>query len=298
MISCKNYDKLRYAIIGFPWDVGSSLGRPGSRYAPKMIRESLTWLTNRIKNDSVYDLESNRVIDLSKIVIEDFGDIEITSHDTLKTFENAYNFVKKILRKGFKPIVLGGDHSVSYPCIKALDSVIDNDLVIIQFDAHLDLLDESPNQGRFSHSSQIRRALELEKVKKVIQIGVRGYNYPHHYNDIKKYQIHQITPHQIRKNGIEDTVERITDFIKSKEHVYTTVDIDVLDPSVAPGSGANEPGGLTFWELNDILKRLAPITDSLDVTEVNPLFDPQQTTTSIAAKLIFDFIIYASFPPF
>ena len=78
------------------------------------------------------------------------------------------------------------------------------------------------------------------------------------------------------------------------EHIYTTIDIDVLDPSFAPGCGANEPGGLASWELFEMIKKLAPLTNSLDIVEVNPLFDPQKITASIAARLIFDFIIYSS----
>jgi len=286
----------KYAIIGFPWDMGASLGRPGARYAPKAIRESLRWILNRLRDNKVFDVESNRVVDLSHVVIKDVGDVEIFAHDTLKTFDAAYMLIKNLIAEGFNPVIIGGDHSISYPCIRALHDSVEGTVGIIQFDAHLDLVDESPYQGRFSHSSEIRRALELEKVRKVIQVGVRGYNYPFHYDDVKKFNIRQFSPYDIRKLGISIVFEKILEELSEVDYTYTTLDIDVLDPSFAPGCGANEPGGLTIWDLIEILKKLAPYTHAFDIVEVNPLFDTSGITSSIAAKLLFDYIIYHSNP--
>jgi len=286
----------KYAIIGFPWDMGASLGRPGARYAPKAIRESLRWILNRLRDNKVFDVESNRVVDLSHVVIKDVGDVEIFAHDTLKTFDAAYMLIKNLIAEGFNPVIIGGDHSISYPCIRALHDSVEETVGIIQFDAHLDLVDESPYQGRFSHSSEIRRALELERVKKVIQVGVRGYNYPFHYDDVKKFNIRQFSPYDIRKLGISIVFEKILEELSEVDYTYTTLDIDVLDPSFAPGCGANEPGGLTIWDLIEILKKLAPYTHAFDIVEVNPLFDTSGITSSIAAKLLFDYIIYHSNP--
>ncbi len=276
--------------------MGASLGRPGARYAPKAIRESLRWILNRLRDNKVFDVESNRVVDLSHVVIKDVGDVEIFAHDTLKTFDAAYMLIKNLIAEGFNPVIIGGDHSISYPCIRALHDSVEGTVGIIQFDAHLDLVDESPYQGRFSHSSEIRRALELERVKKVIQIGVRGYNYPFHYDDVKKFNIRQFNPYDIRKLGISVVFEKILEELSEVDYTYTTLDIDVLDPSFAPGCGANEPGGLTIWDLIEILKKLAPYTHAFDIVEVNPLFDTSGITSSIAAKLLFDYIIYHSNP--
>jgi len=282
----------KYVIIGFPWDVGASLGRPGARYAPKAIRDSLRWILNRIRDNRIYDVESNRVIDFSQVVIKDIGDIEIFAHDTFKTFNTAYMLIKNLITEGFTPVIIGGDHSISYPCIKALHDSVEGAIGIIQFDAHLDLVDETPHQGRFSHSSEIRRALELERVKRVIQIGVRGYNYPFHYDDVKKFNIRQFSPYDIQKLGILTVLEKILEELSDIDYVYITLDIDVLDPSFAPGCGANEPGGLAIWDLIEVLKKLAPYSHAFDVVEVNPLFDIGGITSSIAAKLLFDYIIY------
>ncbi|RLG84814.1 MAG: arginase family protein [Thermoprotei archaeon] len=286
----------RFALIGFPWDMGASLGRPGARYAPKSVRDALKWFFNRVKDGKVFDVETGRLADLTRVVVEDVGDVEVFAHDTLKTFDAAYRVVKNVIDRGFKPIVIGGDHSVTYPCVKALHDSAAGKLGIVQFDAHLDLVDETPHQGRYSHSSEIRRALELERVEKVVQIGVRGYNYPFHYHDVKNFNIVQLTPGDIHRLGTSSAVETVLRELEGVSHVYITVDIDVLDPAFAPGCGANEPGGLTPWELMEILKRLAPYADAFDVVEVNPLFDPNGVTASIAAKLVFDFIVYSSNP--
>jgi formiminoglutamase/agmatinase len=282
----------KYAIIGFPWDMGASLGRPGARYAPKAIRDSLKWILNRVKDNKVFDIESNRVVDLSQVIIKDVGDIEIFAHDTFKTFNTAYMSIKNLIIEGFNPVIIGGDHSISYPCIKALHDSVEGTIGIVQFDAHLDLVDETPFQGKFSHSSEIRRALELERVKRVIQIGVRGYNYPFHYDDVRKFNIMQFSSYDVRKLGASIISEKVLKELNNIDYMYITLDIDVLDPSFAPGCGANEPGGLTIWDLIEILKKLAPYSHAFDIVEVNPLFDTGGITSSIAAKLLFDYIIY------
>ena len=128
----------KYAIIGFPWDMGASLGRPGARYAPKAIRDSLKWILNRIKNGKVFDVESSRVVDLSQITIRDIGDVEIFAHDVLKTFNTAYKLIKDLVNNHFRPIIMGGDHSITYPCVRALHDSVEGSIGIVQFDAHLD----------------------------------------------------------------------------------------------------------------------------------------------------------------
>ncbi|MDT7889393.1 MAG: agmatinase family protein [Desulfurococcales archaeon] len=284
----------RYAVIGFPWDFGASLGRPGSRYAPKAIREALGWFLRRIVDGKIFAVEEGEVIDLSEVHIEDMGDLEIYAHDVLRTFDNAYNVIKGYLLKGYTPMVLGGDHSITYPSVKALHDSVEDYIGIIQFDAHLDLVDENPYQGRYSHSSGIRRALELERVKRLVQIGVRGYNYPFHYSDVRRYDIMQITPSVIHVRGLREIVNSVLRNLDGIGSIYITIDIDVLDPSFAPGSGANEPGGLAPWELLAFIREFAPCSKGIDIVEVNPPYDISNITSTIAARIAFDYIIYRS----
>lgn len=280
----------KFGIVGFPWDGGASLGRPGSRYAPKDIREVAQWLYNRIEDNKIYNVEKRKVIDLAESPIEDFGDIDIVAYSTEATFKNAEEKVAGLLEDGVFPFILGGDHSISYAPLKALHDSCEGNVAIIQFDAHLDLVDESPVQGKFSQSSQIRRALELERIKpeNIIQIGVRSYNYPWYGEYLKDSGIKQITAREVHNMTPEAVIQEALKACEGAEKIYLTFDIDCLDPAFAPGSGANEAGGLTPNQCFTILDGLYPHIHAMDIAEVNPLYDHQGVTTSIAARILFD----------
>ena len=279
-----------FGIIGFPWDGGASLGRPGARYAPKAIRENAQWLINRIQDGKVYNVEKRELIDLNESKIIDYGDIDIVAYSTEATFANAEKRIGEVLDKGDFPFILGGDHSISYPGIKALHDRTEGKVGIIQFDSHLDLVDDSPVQGKFSQSSQIRRALELPRVapENIVQIGVRSYNYPWYGQYLQETGIVQITAREVHAMSAEEVVRIALEACKNVDRIYLTFDIDVLDPAFAPGSGANEPGGLTSAQCFAILDGLYPHIHAMDIAEVNPLYDPQQITSSMAARLLFD----------
>ncbi len=149
-----------FGIVGFPWDGGASLGRPGARFAPQGIRDAYKWFENRIEDNQVYDVDKRKLYTLRENSIIDYGDIDIVAYSTEKTFANAKNKATEMLTNDVFPFVLGGDHSISYPIIEALHDNTKGKIGIIQFDAHLDLVDDSPVQGKFSQSSQMRRAIE------------------------------------------------------------------------------------------------------------------------------------------
>lgn len=266
------------------------MGRPGARYAPKAIREAAQWLRNRIKDDKVYNVEKRKLIDFAGRQIIDYGDIDIAAYSTEITFQNAEKKIKQMLDESVFPFILGGDHSISYPGIKALHDSAEGKIGIIQFDAHLDLVDDSPVQGRFSQSSQMRRALELPRVKpeNIVQIGVRSYNYPWYNDYLKETGIVQITAREVHQMTSEQVIARALEACKDVEKIYLTFDIDVLDPAFAPGSGANEPGGLTPVQCFAILDGLYPHIHAMDIAEVNPLYDHQDITSSMAARVLFD----------
>jgi formiminoglutamase/agmatinase len=284
----------QYGILGIPWDGGASLGRPGARYGPGKVREALSWIVNRIQDQRLASIEKQTIINLNEVCIRDFGDVDIVYHDYEETFSNITSIAREILGQGFIPLVIGGDHSISFPLIRALQSHIEGNIGIIQFDAHLDLLDQSVRQGRFSHSSEIRRAIELERVSagNLVQIGVRGFNYPDNWEFIRSNNIKQFTPQLIRNSRLDEIVEHSIEIAsKGAEKIYMTVDIDVLDPAYAPGCGANEPGGLTVAEVESLLDKFSPHVDFLDIVEVNPIFDINDMTAAVAAKLLVDFIV-------
>ncbi|WP_274364767.1 agmatinase family protein [Paenibacillus thermotolerans] len=279
-----------FGIVGFPWDGGASLGRPGARYAPQAIRENAKWLQNRIQGGKVYNVETRELIDFNESKMIDYGDIDIVAYSTEATFANAEKKIGDLLDQGVFPFILGGDHSISYPGIKALHDRTKGNVAVIQFDTHLDLVDDSPVQGKFSQSSQMRRALELPRIRPehIIQLGVRSYNYPWYAEYLKENGIVQISAREIHRTSADVIVERVLEACKDADAIYLTFDIDVLEPAYAPGSGANEPGGLTPVQCFDILDQLYTKIDAMDIAEVNPLFDHQDITSSIGARILFD----------
>lgn len=280
-----------FGILGFPWDGGASLGRPGARFAPQNIRDAYKWFENRIENNQVYDVDKRELYTLDKECIKDYGDIDIAAYSTEKTFENARNETLKMLEGNVFPFVLGGDHSISYPIIEALHEHVEGKIGIIQFDAHLDLVDDSPIQGRYSQSSQMRRAIELERIspEHVVQIGVRSFNYPWYEKYLKDIGVIQYTAREVHgRNPKQIVKEIIEEKLKDVDYIYLTFDMDVLEPGYAPGTGANEPGGLSVVQAFSMLENLYEKVDVFDIAEVNPLYDVREITASIAAKIMFE----------
>lgn len=285
--------KNKFGLLGLAYDTSASLGWPGARYAPNNIRESLKWILNRIRDNKIYDVESGKIIDMTQIDFKDFGDVVISRYDHEKSIMELKECIDEVFRLDYLPILLGGDHSVTWPGILSLHDNSQGRIGIIQLDAHLDLVDESVIQGRYSGSSEIRRALELERIwgENIVQVGIRGYNYAEHYHFIKGNNITVITSKEFFDEGPEIIAEKAIQLArKGTQHIYLTIDIDVLDSAFAPGSGANEPGGITSHQLFTFVKKVAPYIDVIDIVEVNPLTDYRGMTSTVASKLVFDFI--------
>ncbi len=285
----------KYGILGVPWDEDASHGRPGSRFAPEVIRRNAQWIFDRIEENQILDLEDFRLIDLKDIEVKDFGNTLICSYDHFETKKRVREQVRSFHENGYVPVLLGGDCSITYPQIEALCEVYGNDIGIVHFDGHLDLLDSTPIQGKFSHSSSIRRAIDTLGVdpKKIVQIGCRCYNYPSYYKYILEQGITEISPREMYRDGIDAVAKKTLDIAwNGTKAVLVTIDIDVLEGIYAPGSGANEPGGMTSYELQEMMKILAPHTASFNVTEVNPAYDVNDFSSIAGAKLFFDFIMH------
>lgn len=286
-------NKKHFGILGFPWDGGASLGRPGARYAPKEVREAFGWFKGRIQDEKVYHVESRKNYNVNAEEIVDYGDIDITAYDEQQTLLNAYEATKAILDKGGFPFVIGGDHSISYPPIKALHDTCEGEVGIIHFDAHLDLVDENHLQGRYSQSSEIRRALELERVnpEHIVQIGVRGFNYPWYNDYLKETGINQYTSYDVHAGDPLTIARETMELLQDCEKIYLTFDIDVMDPAFVPGTGADEPFGLYPFQCMVMLNEMYDKVDAFDIAEVNPTFDTHGITTAVAARIMFECFI-------
>jgi agmatinase len=283
-----------FDLWGVPFDGASTLGWPGSRYAPDRVRRALAWLTMRGEEGRIYCSDTGRLLALPETLLLDRGDADVVPHDLAASLDACSAAVASTMLEGRVPIVIGGDDSLLYACVRAFHDGHQGSLGILHFDAHLDLLDESRRQGRYSQSSGMRRALELPRVsaRHSIQVGVRSFNFPASFRFIEQAGLAQLPAAEFHRLGTEEAVERIARRLDGCDHVFWAFDIDVIDPSAAPGAGAHEPGGLTSRQALDCARLLAPRCGGFSIVEVNPLLDQRDMTSTLAANLAFDFAVF------
>jgi formiminoglutamase/agmatinase len=249
---------------------------------------------NRIQGGSIYEVDTRRTVSLQDVGLWDYGDVFVTAHEHLATIERSRDAVLGVLRDGGLPVVIGGDHAISHPVIQAFHEHFDGPLGIIHFDAHPDLVDESPRQGRWSHSSPIRRALELERFSpaSIVQIGLRGFSYPEVHEFAQAQGILQFTAADTRALGVAAVAEKARAVAGADgARVLMTIDMDVLDPAFAPGVGAPDAGGLTSAEMVQFVRELTPAVDAMDINEINPLVDHFDVTSLLAAHLVMTAVV-------
>lgn len=229
------------AVLGAPYDFGCQF-RPGARFGPRSIREASTLFS--FGHAGAYDHEDDvTYLPAETTRIVDIGDADIIHTDTINSHKNIEAAVRKILESGAIPVVLGGDHSVNIPCVNAFDR--ENPIHIVQFDAHLDFVDER-HGVRFGHGNPMRRAAEQDHVAGLTQIGIRNVSSTakEGYDDARSMGSDVMSVRQFRKLGVDGVLERIP----SGARYYVTIDIDGFDPSIAPGTGTPSHGGFTYYE--------------------------------------------------
>jgi formiminoglutamase/agmatinase len=284
------------AFIGVPFDGAATLGWPGARYAPAEVRRHLGWMAMRVQDGEIYWIDEDRLVPFSAGQLVDAGDAAVVPQDLLATLEAVRAKTCAERQLGRIPAVVGGDDSILFPAVAGFHDAVDGQVAIVHFDAHLDLLDESPAQGRFSQSSGMRRALELPRVtpRRSVQVGTRNFNFPSSKRFIDAVGLTELPATAVLRHGIDWTLERIRAAIAGADHVFVSVDMDVLDPAHAPGVGWHEPGGLTSRQLLDLVVALAPAAAGFALNEVNPLTDARTQTSLLAANLVFQFAVAAA----
>lgn len=295
-------NQLKFGILGLNYDTEAGRGWPGARYAPDSIRRAMAGIMNRMEEGHLFDVCNNYLVDFNKIEIKDFGNVDnIARYEHERSLKEMAEEIGKIMTSGYTPILLGGDHSVTNAGFKAIHDQKPGKIGIIDLDAHLDLKFDSVAQGRFSGSSEIRRAIEMERIdaKNVVEIGPRGFNYPEHYNYIKDSGMTIFTPREVFEQGAKEIARKALEIAcNGTEYIYLTVDIDALDMAYAIGSGGQEPAGLNHFQMSDLIRAFAPYVDAIDFVEVNPMTDHRELTSHVAANLILDYIssvYYAKF---
>lgn len=283
-------------IIGVPFDGGATLGWPGARYAPERVRANLDWMRMRVQDDTIWSADEDRFLPFTDSTLVDGGDVQVVAHDLIETTHRLSDAVSSVVRAGRKPVVLGGEDSLLFPAVRGLHDAVDGTVALIHFDAHLDLMDENETQGRFSHSSGVRRCadqLTRFETARSVQVGVRNFNFPSSRRFADEAGITQVTAATFHRIGVSEAVERVRAAVKGANHVFLSFDIDAIDPAHAPGAGAHEPGGLTSRQAIDCVSALAPLVDGFAVTEVNPMTDHKDLTSTLAAYLIFNFAVFS-----
>ncbi len=295
MLPARVEPKIKFGYLGVPYDAATSIGNPGARFGPAALREQFrALLAKRVVDGQVVDMDRGEMVDLSDVEVADFGDVALSFYDQHKAIDQVTAATRAIIDAGYIPLVVGGDHGVTYPAFRALHDATRGNLGLIQLDAHCDMLDFSEKQGAISGSSGMARSLELGRLlgKNMVQVGLRGYATSQQWGVGVKYGVRRILAPEFEEMGAMEAAKQSLAWARAgTEKIYLTVDIDALNPGEAPGTGWAEPGGLTVQQLIDFTRYLAPHVDALDLAELNPLFDSaSKQTTVMCARLLFDFV--------
>ncbi len=268
---------------GVPYDMEGS--RFASAPAPWTIREQSLWFRRYLSH---YDVDFGGDLFAGRDVrIVDCGEVTMQPGQYLENMRRTTEVVRAILRRGAIPIILGGDHAVPIPVLRAYEDF--GPIFVVQIDAHLDWRDEV-NGVREGLSSPMRRASEMSWVCGIAQIGLRGVGSgrQQEFDDARAYGSILITAREVHERGVMAALGRIP----VAERYYVTFDADGLDPAIAPGVNAPTPGGLTYYQAFDLLRGLAERGRivGFDFVEVAPARDPVGITSLHAARLILNLI--------
>jgi len=270
------------AIVGAPFD-DMVTHRPGTRFGPRAIREAQ--YTSGALNSLQLDVRP-----FDELVVVDAGDANIVPAYWERAHAMIYRKVREVAATGAIPIVLGGDHSITWPSASAVAEVRrPGSIGVLHFDAHADTAPDSYGQLA-SHGTPMRRLIESGAVsgRNFVQVGLRGYWPPPDVLDWMREQglrWHLMT--EIEEHGAEAVIDRaIEEALDGPDAIYISVDIDVVDPGAAPGTGTPEPGGMLPRELLRAIRRIVGRVEiaGMDIVEVSPPYDWAESTAAIANR--------------
>lgn len=252
----------RPTLLAIPYDAGSSYLR-GAAAAPAAIREALASPSSNACSESLRDLSPHAGL-------ADAGDVDLSAGEPRAIIEDG---ARSLLEAGRMPLFLGGDHSISYPILRAVRGFYPR-LTVLHIDAHADLYNDFEGD-RFSHACPFARVMEAGLADRLVQVGIRT-----------------LTDHQwaqARRFGVEVIDMSAWDGGRRPEvsgPVYVSLDLDALDPAFAPGVSHWEPGGLSVRDVITLIQTLGGRLVGADVVEYNPARDPSGVTAYVAAKLV------------
>jgi agmatinase len=270
------------AIVGAPFDTGATF-RAGARFGPEGIRSASHLLRRHNPSLGITIFDHLSVID--------YGDVPVVPGYIEASYDSIKEGLEPIHRAGVVPIVLGGDHSIALPELRAA-AAVHGPLALVQFDSHPDTWDAYFGQ-KHTHGTPFRRAVEegLLDPSRSIQVGMRGSIYDEgDWDDAIEMGFDLVPTDAVRKLGIERTIARIRERVRDAK-IYASFDVDFVDPAFAPGTGTPEIGGFTSREAQEFVRGLAGLDIvGCDVVEVYPAYDPAQITALLAANVAHEFL--------
>lgn len=270
-IACESsYEEAQTVLFGAPYDSTTSY-RPGTRFASRAIRsESIGLETYSPYQDK----------DLEEIQVFDSGDLELSFGRVDLALADIKARTQTILADNKRPFMIGGEHLVTLPAVEATFEKYP-DLQVIQFDAHTDLR-EAYLDAKLSHATVIRRIHDFLGDGKIHQFGIRSgeraeFQFAKEHTNLHKYHL----------DGLKETVAALKD-----TPVYLTIDLDVFDPGIFPGTGTPEAGGIFFMEFVESLKLISQLNIvALDVNELSPTLDQSGASTALACKVVRELLL-------
>ncbi|WP_296557240.1 agmatinase [uncultured Acetobacterium sp.] len=270
-LGCDNeYGESDIVVFGAPFDSTTSF-RPGTRFASKTMRgESYGLETYSPYQDK----------DLEDLTIFDGGDLELCFGDTQKALDMIESYTTRLLRDNKLPVMIGGEHLVTLGAVRAVARKYP-DLHVIHFDAHADLRDDYLGVT-LSHATVLHRVWDIIGDGRIYQFGIRS-------GERSEFQWGKdhVTTQKFSFNGLAEVVEKL-----AGKPVYFTLDLDVLDPSVFPGTGTPEPGGVSFLELLEAIQQVSQLNlVGCDINELSPVYDQSGASTAVACKVLRELLL-------
>ena len=280
----RDVDHCDVAIIGVPFDAGTSY-RPGARFGPQAVRQAARQLRTNYHPD--YDVEPFKVQQVA-----DAGDIACNPFNIEEAIQQIEDGATSLLEKVGSIVTIGGDHTIALPLLRAVNKKCGQPVALVHFDAHLDTWDTYFG-APYTHGTPFRRAREEELFldDASMHIGIRGPLYsPDDLKSDAELGFKIIHCDEFQTSTIEQIVKRIRDRVGDNP-LYISIDIDVLDPAHAPGTGTPEIAGMTSREILNVIRGLAGMNlVSADVVEVAPAYDHAELTSTAAATIVYELI--------
>lgn len=270
-LGCDNeYGESGIVVFGAPFDSTTSF-RPGTRFASRTMRgESYGLETYSPYQDK----------DLEDLAIFDGGDLELCFGDTEKALAAIESYTTRVLRDNKRPVMIGGEHLVTLGAVRAVARKYP-ELHVVHFDAHADLRDDYLGIT-LSHATVLHRVWDIIGDGRIYQFGIRS-------GERSEFQWGQdhVTTQKFNFKGLAEVIEKL-----QGQPVYFTLDLDVLDPSVFPGTGTPEPGGVSFMELLEAIQQVSQLNlVGCDINELSPVYDQSGASTAVACKVLRELLL-------